>query len=78
MKLTSARPQPLVILLGIDFFQMEVLTGWPAKEEWDFEHLGDSNHAFIKPTILTMKESGDVSGSIVLVSFLSSCTTVSC
>jgi hypothetical protein len=68
----------LVILLGIDFFQMEVLTGWPTKEEWDFEHLGDSNHAFIKPTILTMKESGDVSGSIVLVSFLSSCTTVSC
>lgn len=41
---------------------MEVLTGWPTKEEWDFEHLGDSNHAFIKPTILTMKESGDVSG----------------
>ena len=30
------------------FIQMEALTGWPAKDEWDFEHLGDSNHPFIK------------------------------
>ena len=28
--------------------QMEALTGWPAKDEWDFEYLGDSNHPFIK------------------------------
>ena len=28
--------------------QMESLTGWPAKDEWDFEYLGDSNHPFIK------------------------------
>ena len=27
---------------------MEALTGWPAKDEWDFEYLGDSNHPFIK------------------------------
>ena len=30
------------------FIQMEALTGWPAKDEWDFEYLGDSNHPFIK------------------------------
>ena len=30
------------------FMQMEALTGWPAKDEWDFEHLGMSNHPFIK------------------------------
>eukprot|EP00986_Skeletonema_menzelii_P013972 scaffold8686_cov122-Skeletonema_menzelii.AAC.2 len=30
------------------FVQMEALTGWPAKDEWDFEHLGMSNHPFIK------------------------------
>ena len=30
------------------FMQMESLTGWPAKDEWDFEYLGDSNHPFIK------------------------------
>lgn len=30
------------------FIQMESLTGWPAKDEWDFEYLGDSNHPFIK------------------------------
>ncbi|KAL3804621.1 hypothetical protein ACHAWO_006889 [Cyclotella atomus] len=30
------------------FMQMEALTGWPAKDEWDFEYLGDSNHPFIK------------------------------
>jgi hypothetical protein len=30
------------------FLQMEALTGWPAKDEWDFEHLGMSNHPFIK------------------------------
>ncbi len=23
-------------------------TGWPAKDEWDFEHIGMSNHPFIK------------------------------
>jgi hypothetical protein len=27
---------------------MEALTGWAAKDEWDFEYLGDSNHPFIK------------------------------
>jgi hypothetical protein len=30
------------------FQQMEALTGWPAKDEWDFEYLGDSNEPFIK------------------------------
>ena len=30
------------------FIQMEALTGWPAKDEWDFEYLGNSNHPFIK------------------------------
>ncbi|KAL7527898.1 hypothetical protein ACHAXR_005050 [Thalassiosira sp. AJA248-18] len=30
------------------FVQMEALTGWPAKDEWDFEHIGMSNHPFIK------------------------------
>eukprot|EP00984_Skeletonema_dohrnii_P025661 scaffold14834_cov159-Skeletonema_dohrnii-CCMP3373.AAC.6 len=30
------------------FIQMEALTGWPAKDEWDFEHIGMSNHPFIK------------------------------
>ncbi len=28
--------------------QMEALTGWSAKDEWDFEFLGMSNHPFIK------------------------------
>jgi len=30
------------------FIQMEALTGWPAKDEWDFEYRGMSNHPFIK------------------------------
>ena len=30
------------------FTQMEALTGWPAKDEWDFEYGGMSNHPFIK------------------------------
>ena len=30
------------------FIQMEALTGWPPKDEWDFEFLGMSNHSFIK------------------------------
>jgi len=30
------------------FIQMEALTGWPAKDEWDFEYLGITNHPFIK------------------------------
>lgn len=30
------------------FIQMEALTALPAKDEWDFEFLGDSNHPFIK------------------------------
>jgi len=30
------------------FIQMEALTGWPAKDEWDFEYLGMTNHPFIK------------------------------
>ncbi len=32
----------------LTFVQMEALTGWPAKDEWDFKHLGMSNHPFIK------------------------------
>ncbi len=28
--------------------QMEALTGWAAKDEWDFEHLGISNEPFVK------------------------------
>ncbi len=32
----------------LTFVQMEALTGWPAKDEWDFEYLGQSNHPFIK------------------------------
>jgi hypothetical protein len=30
------------------FIRIRALTGWPAKDEWDFEYLGDSNHPFIK------------------------------
>ncbi|KAL9178303.1 hypothetical protein ACHAXT_001731 [Thalassiosira profunda] len=30
------------------FLQMEALSGWPAKDEWDFAYGGDSNHPFIK------------------------------
>jgi len=30
------------------FVQMEALTGWPAKDEWDFQFLGITNHPFIK------------------------------
>ncbi|EJK48025.1 hypothetical protein THAOC_33214 [Thalassiosira oceanica] len=30
------------------FIQMEALSGWPAKDEWDFKFLGLSNHPFIK------------------------------
>jgi len=30
------------------FAQMEALTGWPAKDEWDFVFNGLSNHPFIK------------------------------
>ena len=30
------------------FLQMEALTGWPAKDDWDFWGLGMSNHPFIK------------------------------
>ncbi len=32
----------------LTFVQMEALTGWPAKDEWDFKYLGMSNHPFIK------------------------------
>jgi len=32
----------------LTFVQMEALTGWAAKDEWDFEFLGNSNHPFIK------------------------------
>eukprot|EP00804_Cyclotella_cryptica_P004669 CCRYP_018228-RA/>CCRYP_018228-RA protein AED:0.40 eAED:-0.12 QI:0/0/0/1/1/0.75/4/0/286 len=35
-------------IVGFPFMQMEALTGWPAKDEWDFVYLGDSNHPFIK------------------------------
>ena len=30
------------------FTQMEALTGWPAKDEWDFKFMGMTNHPFIK------------------------------
>ena len=30
------------------FTQMEALTGWPARDEWDFIYKGPSNHPFIK------------------------------
>ena len=30
------------------FMQMEALTGWPTKDEWDFWGSGMSNHPFIK------------------------------
>mmetsp|Transcript_15720 Transcript_15720/g.36204 ORF Transcript_15720/g.36204 Transcript_15720/m.36204 type:complete len:507 (-) Transcript_15720:25-1545(-) len=30
------------------FIQMESLTGWPARDEWDFKYLGMTNHPFIK------------------------------
>jgi len=30
------------------FVQMEALTGWAAKDEWDFQYLGMSNNPFIK------------------------------
>lgn len=30
------------------FVQMEALTGWAAKDEWDFEYLGMTNNPFIK------------------------------
>ncbi len=32
----------------LTFLQMEALAGWPAKDEWDFENIGMSNHPFIK------------------------------
>eukprot|EP00565_Helicotheca_tamesis_P008478 CAMPEP_0185725286 /NCGR_PEP_ID=MMETSP1171-20130828/1580_1 /TAXON_ID=374046 /ORGANISM="Helicotheca tamensis, Strain CCMP826" /LENGTH=402 /DNA_ID=CAMNT_0028393371 /DNA_START=84 /DNA_END=1292 /DNA_ORIENTATION=+ len=32
----------------LTFVQLEALTGLPAKDEWDFEFLGMSNHPFIK------------------------------
>ena len=32
----------------LTFVQMEALTGWSAKDEWDFEYLGMTNHPFIK------------------------------
>jgi hypothetical protein len=37
-----------VSFFSMIYIQMEALTGWPAKDEWDFEYLGDSNHPFIK------------------------------
>ncbi|KAL7545561.1 hypothetical protein ACHAWF_008911 [Thalassiosira exigua] len=30
------------------FTQMEALTGWPARDEWDFVFYGGTNHPFIK------------------------------
>ena len=30
------------------FIQMEALTGWAAKDEWDFKFLGMTNNPFIK------------------------------
>ena len=30
------------------FTQMEALTGWPARDEWDFFYEGPTNHPFIK------------------------------
>lgn len=32
----------------LTFVQMEALTGWAAKDEWDFEFLGMTNNPFIK------------------------------
>ena len=32
----------------LTFVQMEALTGWAAKDEWDFEYLGMTNNPFIK------------------------------
>lgn len=32
----------------LTFIQMEALTGWAAKDEWDFEYLGMTNNPFIK------------------------------
>lgn len=34
----------------LTYMQMEALTGWPARDEWEFDYLGtDSyNHSFIK------------------------------
>ena len=32
----------------LTFVQLEALTGWSAKDEWDFQFLGMSNHPFIK------------------------------
>lgn len=32
----------------LTFVQMEALTGYAAKDEWDFQYLGMSNHPFIK------------------------------
>ncbi|KAL7540830.1 hypothetical protein ACHAWF_006793 [Thalassiosira exigua] len=30
------------------YLQMEALSGWPSKDEWDFAYMGMSNHPFIK------------------------------
>jgi len=30
------------------FIQMEALTGWPARDEWEFVYYGAGNHPFIK------------------------------
>ena len=32
----------------LSFVQMEALTGWAAKDEWDFKFLGMTNNPFIK------------------------------
>jgi hypothetical protein len=52
------------------FIQMEALTGWPAKDEWDFEFRGPSNHPFIKanyPHHEGIWGWGDVADQVVLM-----------
>lgn len=52
------------------FVQMEALTGWPAKDEWDFQNLGTSNHPFIKanyPHHEGIWGWGDVGDQVVLM-----------
>eukprot|EP00957_Ditylum_brightwellii_P071780 5456359-Ditylum_brightwellii.AAC.1 len=49
---------------------MEALTGLPAKDEWDFQYLGITNHPFIKanyPHHEGIWGWGDVGDQVVMV-----------
>lgn len=54
----------------LTFVQMEALTGWAAKDEWDFEYLGITNNPFVKanyPHHEGIWGWGDVGDQVVMV-----------